>query len=366
MHFYESSIITTKDGLHCQVYANEHPTHSILVKPKYIPTEKVETQALQYRFIGGKKMNRLNLWAEKEALKKYVQNFKEQYPHYVFESTIHTIDEGDASGGLRLFFSIPIGHIERVFFPRTGLSELMSMPVEALDEHLKTVVNFVQFLIKSGLRVKDLGITYSTLMGHYMSNISDINIVVYGKENYWTLMRYLETAEHSLLRWKTKEEWLEFYKKRNRFSIFSQEQFLKSAVRKKSEGYFNDTLFVLFATEKEEEVSCKWGSEKYVSHGIARVQGEVLSNFNSVVRPGFFELKSSVASFNGQDIDVKSVMFYSRDYCMLALPGEHIEALGILEEVIPAQGERYYRIVVGYFDSYVSERREKECIRLIS
>ena len=40
MHFYESSTITTKDGLHCQVYGNEHPDGRILVKPKYIPTNK--------------------------------------------------------------------------------------------------------------------------------------------------------------------------------------------------------------------------------------------------------------------------------------------------------------------------------------
>ncbi len=71
MHFYESSVITTKDGLHCQVYGNEHPVKGILVKPKYIPTDKIASEKLQCRFISGKKMNRLNLWADKEALKEY-------------------------------------------------------------------------------------------------------------------------------------------------------------------------------------------------------------------------------------------------------------------------------------------------------
>ena len=79
MHFYESSIITTKDGLHCQVYANEHPTDLILVKPKYIPTEKLHNDALPYRFIAGRKMNRLNLWADKNELKKYIEQFKKKY-----------------------------------------------------------------------------------------------------------------------------------------------------------------------------------------------------------------------------------------------------------------------------------------------
>ena len=84
MHFYESSIITTKDGLHCQVYGNEHPVGSILVKPKYIPTDKIESAALQYRFISSKKMNRLNLWADKEALKQYLH-----LSHYMLKHYIH-------------------------------------------------------------------------------------------------------------------------------------------------------------------------------------------------------------------------------------------------------------------------------------
>ena len=60
-------------------------------------------------------------------------------------------------------------------------------------------------------------------MGHYFSNISDINIVVYGKQHFWTLMKYLETAEHPLLRWKSREDWLKFRHGRNRFSIFSED-----------------------------------------------------------------------------------------------------------------------------------------------
>jgi len=36
-----------------------------------------------------------------------------------------------------------------------------------------------------------------------------------------------------------------------------------------------------------------------------------------------------------------------------------------LEEVKPKNGESYHRVVVGYFDSYISDRREKEYIRRI-
>ena len=359
MHFYESSIITTKDGLHCQVYGNEHPSQAIFVKPKYIPTEKVECNALPYRFISGKKMNRLNLWINQEELKKYIADFRKAYPQYIYKSPYHDHD--------RLFFAIPIDHIERISYPRRGLKELMEMPETMLDKHLKTVYHFVQFLLKSGLKISDLGITYSTLMGHYFNDISDINIVIYGKEKFWKLHEFLMTAKHPSLQWKTDKQWMEFYNKRNRFAIFPKEEFLQSMKRKKTEGYFEKTLFVLFATEKEEETWYTWGSEQYTSLGLATVQGRVKENHSSVVRPGCYTIDHTqiISSEKNLQVPVSKIVFYSRDYGMLAYPGEKIRACGILEKVKPARGSEYYRMVVGYFDAYLTERKEKEYITLV-
>ncbi len=357
MHFYESSIITTKDGLHCQVYGNEHPVGAILVKPKYIPTDKTESAALQYRFISSKKMNRLNLWIDKEALIQYLHQFKEAYPNYVFKSPLHDQE--------RLFFAIPIDAIERVYYPRRGLKEIMSMPFSALDEHLKNAYEFVQFLLQSGLEIKDLGITYSTLMGHYLSEYSDLNIVVYGKEKFWNLMKYLETASHPALRWKTEQEWLQFLENRNRFARFGKEKALEVMKRKKSEGYFNEKLFVIFAAEKEEETWFKWGTEGYKQQGMATVVATVADNRSSVVRPGCYEVTEAQIIDGPKAPNLKKVVFYNRDYCMLSFPGEKIEACGILEDVTPEQGAPYQRLVIGYLDAYLSDRREKEYIKVI-
>ena len=357
MHFYESSIITTTDGLHCQVYGNERPFDGILIKPKYIPTEKLHSDALPYRFISGRRMNRLNLWADKKELKKYVDEFKAKYHEYIYKSAVHDSN--------RLFFSVPINRIERIYFPKKGLSELMSMPVNSLDTHLKIAYDFVNFLLESGLKLNELGVTYSTLMGHYLSNMSDINIVVYGKGNFWKLMDFLKKSSNPLLRWKSDEDWMRFYNGRNRFAIFTKEQFLKNMGRKKSEGYFNGTLFIIFGAESENEVWFKWGEEQYKELALVTVRGRVINNFNSVIRPGCYEIKDSKIISGHEDVTVEKIVFYSRDYCMLAYPGEFIEACGLLELVTPKKGKQYYRVVVGYFDAYISDRREKEFVRVI-
>jgi predicted nucleotidyltransferase len=70
------------------------------------------------------------------------------------------------------------------------------------------------------------------------------------------------------------------------------------------------------------------------------------------------------AAFNSKT-GVQKIVFYSRDYCMIAYPGEKIRACGVLEKVEPKQGEPYYRVVVGYFDSYITDRREEEYVKLV-
>ena len=34
-------------------------------------------------------MNRLNLWENKEEVKRYIAEFKSKYPQYIFKSEIH-------------------------------------------------------------------------------------------------------------------------------------------------------------------------------------------------------------------------------------------------------------------------------------
>jgi predicted nucleotidyltransferase len=360
MHYYESTIITTIDGLHCQVYGNEHPEDRVLVKPKYIPTDKIHCDGLPYRFISGRRVNRLNLWIDSTKLKKYIEDFKNAYPKYVFESPMY-----DKSP---LFFAIPKKYIAKSYSPRTGLTELMIMSEKDLDEHLKKVTELVTFLLKSGLELNDLGITYSTLMGHYNPNISDINVVVYGKKKFWTLMEYLEKNDHNDLRWKNYEEWEEFYKKRNRHMIHNKEKYISDMHRKKSEGFFKDTLFVIFAVENEGETWFKWYEEKYKKVGSAKFRAVVKDNINSVVRPGCYEINESNfidGDEQCKDIKIKKAVFYSRDYCMLAFPEERVELSGIIEEVTPKIGKPYHRIVIGYLDSYISERRYNEYIKVL-
>jgi len=356
MHFYESTLIDTVDGFQCKSYASEHPDGKVIVKLKYIPEGDIKGDGLKYRFLFEKCLVRFNLFAKKEKVKDYVRQFREKYPDYVYDSPIHD----------NWFFVVPKEKIKVVHDSRAGLKELLKVPEKDCDEYLRLVKELINFLTKGGVKVNDLGITHSTLLGNYTPGKSDIDIIIYGKENGWKVLDFLKTAKHTLLKWKTDKEWAEYYQehKTSESSHFSEEEYVKHMKRKRYEGMFGGTVFTLFTVEEAHETWFKWGEEEYKPLGLATVKGKVIDDYNSHVRPGFYEIEGELIDGPKiEDFPIKRVVTYSIPFVQQALKGEGITACGLLELVIPKKGEKHYRVVVGYFDAYLNERREKEFIK---
>jgi len=361
-HFYESTLIDTVDGFQCKSYANEHPEGFVIVKPKYVPKEAISGQGLKYRFLFEKCFVRFNQFAEKEKLASYVKQFREKFPEYVYDCPLHN----------NWFYVVPKDKVKKAHDGRKGLQELLQVPEKDLDEYLALVRKLVSLLEKSGVASKDMGITHSTLLGNYTPGKSDIDIIIYGKENGWKILDFLKKAEHPLLKWKTSEEWAEYYKehKTSESSHFTEQEYVKHMQRKRYEGMFGGTVFTLFTVEEPEETWFKWGEADYEPKGLATIKATVESHYNSHVRPAMYEVKDAKLVEANQkkpavdnSIPIKRIVTYSIPFVQQALKGETITACGLLELVKPKQGEKYYRLVVGYFDAYLNERREKEFIK---
>ena len=361
-HFYESILIDTIDGFQCKSYSNEHPEGYIIVKPKYIQKNVIEGEGLKYRFLFEKCLVRFNLFAKKEKLKIYLNQFRKKFPDYIY----------DCKDTNNWFFVVPKEKIKTIHDSRKGLSELMQVPTTDLDEYLALTRELVEFLTKSGVNVNDLGITHSTLLGNYTSGKSDIDIVIYGKKNGWKILNYLKTAKHKKLHWKTDEEWAEYYKehKTSESMHFTEEEYVKHMRRKRYEGMFSGTVFTLFTVEEPNETWFKWGEDKFEPLGTVTITGTVTDHYNSHVRPGCYEITNGkIIDKHGKDIKIdnslkiKRVVTFSIPFVQQALKGEEITACGLLELATPKSGEKYYRVVIGYFDAYITNRREKEFIK---
>lgn len=358
MYVPESTIIITKDGLHCQVYMSGHPDDFVIVKPKYIPTDKVVSHKLPFRYIDGKRMNRLNMWIKPLSLRSYIIRFKKAYPDYI---------HGDLNNK-NWFFKVPLERIDKVHGPQQSLRELMAIPKKSLDDYLRTVVDLVTLFKKSGVKESDLGVTYSTLLGRHLVGVSDINVVVYGKKNFDKLTKFLASKKHPDLRWKTDDEWLSRHKNRGRnFQQLTEKEFLFHAKRKKVEGFFRGSLFLIFGVEKKNEAKIRWKDEKSESVGLCTIRGRVASDNGAAFRPGLYEIaQCEIVNQEHRHIEPpREVIFFTRNFVLQAKKGEKIEAHGLLEKVFPRIGKPFTRLTIGYFGSFLSDQRDKEYIKVV-
>jgi len=356
MHFYESTLIDTKDGIQCKVYANSHPEGKVIVKPKYIPLDLISFTGLKRRFLFEKCMTRFNLFNSKEIVDENLNRLKVKYPWFVYDCEKHN----------NWFMVVPKEEIKKYHDPKKGVKELMQIPESDLDPYLKATKGVIELMLQSGISIDDVGISHSTLLGNYTPGKSDIDLLVFGKDKGWKVIKYMETAEHPLLKWKTKEDWAKYYRDRIVSKQFSEEEYVFNMVRKKDDGFFDGNVFSIFVLENEDEMWYDWNSKREPL-GTVKIQGKVVDAYNSHVRPGFYEISESKVIEGHEEVPIKRIVTWSRPFVLQAKEGDQVEAVGLLEKVKPQNPEKeeYYQIVIGYFDTYTTDRGEKEYMKAL-
>jgi len=353
-HFYESTLVDTKEGFQCKVYSNSHPYGKIIVKPKYIPDNKAGFVGLKKRYIFSKSMFRFNLFNSKDIVEKNLNEFKTKFPDYIYESELHN----------NWFFVVPKENITKYYDPKEGLKELMKIQESYLDDYLKSTVELIKLMTQSGVSVDNFGISHSTLLGNYTPKISDIDILIFGKDNGWKIIEYLNKVEHPSLKWKTEEDWAKYYDKRVVSKVYSKEEYVFNMVRKKDDGFFNGHVFSLFCVEEPYELWYNW-NDKHKPISTVKLRAKIKDNYNSIVRPGYYEIKDSKILEGHEDVPIKRIVTWSRPFVLQANNKETVESCGLLEQVTPEYGESYHQLVIGYMDTYITDRGEKEYMKVL-
>jgi hypothetical protein len=351
-HFYESLLIDTTDGIQCKVYANSHPDGKIIVKPKYIPVDIANFKGLKKRFLFSKAMTRFNLFNSVEVVEHNVKEIKEKLPDYYYYSESHK----------NWFLVVPKEKIAKAHNPKQGLKELMKIPESDLDPYLKAVTGIINLILKSGVSVENLGINHSTLLGNYTPGKSDIDIVVFGKENGWKVVNFMETAQDEKLKWKSEDDWRKYYKDRIVSKIFSEDEYVANMVQKKDDGFYDNNVFSIFCIEEPEECWYNW-EDQHTPLATIKFQGKVIDHYNSIVRPGYYKLGDSKIMEGHPDVKIKRIVNWSRPFSLQAKSGDNVEGLGLLEEIKTKSGETFHQVTIGYFDAYTDGRSEEEYLK---
>lgn len=348
---HEAALIDSTDDVQFKVYSSTHPNGFIIAKPKYIPASLIKFTGLKKRFIFEKCMTRFNLFNKKDIVKKNLEALKEKFPECIYECKNHS----------NWFLGVPISKIKKVYDTKKGLQELLKVPIDDLDKYLKAVRKMVDILVEAGIPTENLGISHSTLLGNYTPGKSDIDILIFGMKNGWKAISHLETCRHPSLKWKSKDNWARYYKDRVVSSKYTEKEYVENMVRKKDDGFIDGNVFSLFCIENPEESWYDWNAE-HVPLGTVKITGKVKNAYYSIVRPGYYELEDTKILENHENMPIRRIVTWARPFILQAKEGELIEACGLLEKVKTKDSE-YHQVVIGYFDTYTSDRGEKEYLK---
>ncbi|MDD1726332.1 MAG: nucleotidyltransferase domain-containing protein [Methanothrix sp.] len=214
---------------------------------------------------------------------------------------------------------VPAEEIELTFSPSHALLALAQT-----DPRVKRIV---QTLAGAGVPMQQMGITGSMLVGLQAPG-SDIDFVVYGP-SWWKARDILARAKsNGEMDDLDEATWRKIYLKRKPEIGF--EEFMIHEKRKGNRGMVEGTYFDLLFTRDWEQIQTQPRGRQA---GAAQIEARVVNADFSFDSPAIYRLDHP---------EVKEIFSYSHTYAGQALPGERIEAKGVLEET-----ENGLRLVVG-------------------
>jgi predicted nucleotidyltransferase len=214
---------------------------------------------------------------------------------------------------------VPKSDVLRIYRPSEGL-----LAVAKQDPRVGKIAGL---LAEGGVPWEQMGITGSMLVG-LQSPSSDIDFVVYGP--LWWKARDIVARAKSQGKIGDLDEptWRKIYSKRK--PEISFEEFMRHETRKGNRGMIEGTYFDLLFTRGWNQIHPQPAGKPT---GKRRIEAKVIDADFAFDSPAIFRLDHP---------EVKEIFCYSHTYAGQALPGERIEAKGVLEET--AQG---LRLVVG-------------------
>ena len=317
----DRDFLETEEGMFFCVTGYLHPPDKVTAYLKYSPVAEGKWKKDNTHF--RRELPFYHVFSVSDT----IEYLKEEYPHYVHFCPVRQIEMS----------MVPRNYIKEYYNPETRMSNLFSAPKDELEEKVKT---FAQDIMdETGIPLKFLGVTGSILIGLHNPAFSDIDLIVYGKENSLKLKKVLKTLEHvKILENDKKEEWIQhkmeiFHLNRRQAELF--------ASRKWNYGFYKNTYFSVHPTRTDSEITESYGDVQYTGRGAATVRAVIADSSESMFLPAQYRIKDAVV-VEGEDVPVEEIVSYEGVYCDAFLQGEEIEARGRLEQV-----DNRYRLVLG-------------------
>ena len=307
----------TRQGLIFYAFGYEHPTDRVTAFLKYIPEQLQHHFPLQYvkrRWkLDSTTFVRPTELYNATTFQKQTENFRKNFPEYVYFCPFRHKE----------VVSPPRKLVKRVFVPRHSLQALLQ---QKQHNNLQKMTHDLFSLLsaESEISLPDFGLHGSLVLGMQSTADTDIDLVVYGSENF----RKLEAAVDKL----------------------SRESELGTAGRNR--GVYKGKSFVYNAVRKLEEVTIRYGDYKYFPIHPVAFRCNVTDDSEAMFRPAIYQVSEYQPVNESSKLEKakipKTVVSMIGCHRNAARKDDTAEVSGILEKVEHvATGRVTYQVVVG-------------------
>jgi predicted nucleotidyltransferase len=338
--------VLSKEGLIFRVYGYFHPPDAYVCDVEYAPDsiyKSIDPRALRVK-------------RKREFYKFYTDEglrfVREKYPQYtIFYAPLKEFLVG-----------VKQEDIWKVRRPDEKLRQLLEKkPGDDLLEKLQQVLGLIAS--KSGVRRKDFGVFGSFLHGFYHPDYSDIDFIIYGRENLKklreTLCNMYSEGKSPLLNEFQSEKAIEG--KNWRFVNYTPKEYLWHQKRKMIYGLIEKaksgrSVKVEFEPVKDwAEIHNEYSLDMKIKRkGWVGITASVTDDRDAPYIPSIYQIEPSKI-LKGPKVDnLQRIISYVEEFRMQAENGEEVHAEGNLEEVITSSGS-FHQITLTYGPRYYEQ-----------
>jgi len=337
--------ILTKNDIIFRVYGYLHPPSAYICDPEYASpcvfrstnsrARRGENEVLYYKFFAD------------EGLKLILNKFPQYTVFYEpLQKCLVGVNEAD---------------ILEVRKPDIGLQHVLAKePDDVLLKALQDL--FMRISSKSGLKVKDFGVFGSLLHGFYNPSFSDLDFIVYGKENLNRLCEALETLyiedpslqnEFDHMKSVEAKDW--------KFVNYSLREYLWHQRRKMIYAYF-DSRDAGRVVKAEFEPVKTWKENVNSYNPFARIFHvgwikaivEISNDDDAPFIPSIYQIELEEILEGPEIDDIARIFSYMEEFRMQAKTSERVLVEGNLERVVNGTNV-FHQITLSYGPRYYEQ-----------
>lgn len=336
--FLDRDFLKTVEGFLFCVVGATHPRNRVIAYLKYVPSPE------------GRWGRHGDAWYARTmpdytipSLAANLQLLTAQYPPYIFHSRVLHI----------AMSAVPTSFIVAHYAPERQLRHLFAAetvdPLQGLAVHLASHLSH-----ETAIPRDRFGITGSLLTNIHQPAFSDIDLVVYGRDEGWALKRFLQGALEAHDRVLTRHRGAAvarlLVKWQRKYPLTTTEA-ADIYRRRWNYGFFQETPFSIHVVKLREEVHEAYGDAWYTPLRMVEGTARITAVEDSLVLPCTYGVDYLGTLKEG--ITVDALVSYDGFYGGLFECGDLVLVKGKLEQVEDRRRRRvYHRIVVGSLEAH--------------